>query len=242
MVARAADAVSNSVARSNTLLAKGARYTAAVRCAADHTAERLRKHLEDDVIAEADSNAEQLASWSAVSNALLPCVYWSDSAYSAVLLGDELLFSSTRTTTPWAVLCVASVQTEVDATQLHRLSSIGIDAARSSVSGQGLTAFDPSDSAAARQQNVIGVVPRDVDGVIAEWVTPADISLTLLPDCMASGLSLSYDVTADGDGWRVAYTVGGVCTDPTTISLQLGINGVRLWQGDVRVRVADVVL
>ena len=210
----------------------GAKFTVAVRSAATHTAETTYKHL-DDIIEEADTNTKQLASWSALSASSL-CVSWSDTAYSAVLLGDALLFAST-TPTPWVVLCVAP--SGLDVAQLHRLSSSGIDAARSSVSGQGLTAYDPSDSAAARQQNVIYVVPRDVDGAIAEWATPADISLTLLPDCMASGLSLSYDVTADGDGWRVAYTVGRVSTGPTTISLQLDVNDVRLWQGDVRVRV-----
>ena len=83
MVARAADAVSTTLARAGTLLAEGARYTAAVRRAADRIEKMSRKHLDDDVLIEAVSNAEQLASWSALS-ALLPCVDCADSAYSAV--------------------------------------------------------------------------------------------------------------------------------------------------------------
>ena len=236
MVARAADAVSTTVARSNTLLAAGAQYTAAVRSAADRNAKMLHKHLEDDVIAEADSNVEQLASWSALS-ASSPCVDCFDFAYSAVLLGDASIFSSTAFT-PFVVLCVASVETDVDVAHLHRIFSSDIDAARSTVGGQGLLAFDPEDSAAARQQNVIHVVPRDVDGVIVKWVTSADISLALLPGVVIFGLLLSYDVCADAEGWRVAYTVGGARTGESTIRLQLHVNGVRLWQGEVMVRVA----
>ena len=136
------------------------------------------------------------------------------------------------------VLCVASVQADVDIAQLHRIFSNDIDAARSSVSGQGLTAFDRAASAAARQQNVIYVVPRDVDGAIVEWVTATDISLALLPGVVTSGLFLSYEVGAadSAEGWRVVYTVGGVSTAGSVITLQLDVHGVQLWQGNVRVR------
>ena len=233
MVARAADAVSSTVACDGTLLAASAQYTAAVRCAADCTAKMLCKHMDDDAIVEADTNAEQLASWSALTALSPPCVDWFD---SAAVLGDTLLFSLT-TPTPSVVLCVASVQT--DAAQLHRIYSSDIDTTRSTVNGQGLTAYDPSAGAAVRQQNVIYVVPRDVDGAIVEWVTPADISLSLMLNCMDSGLSLWYDVDAvnSADGWRVAYAVDGDSTEVSTISLQLDVRRVQLWHGDVRVRV-----
>ena len=218
MINRTGDAVTTTVAYSGALLALSAEYAASTRLDADRIAKMSRKHLEDDVIFEAGANIKQLASWSAFS-ASLSCIDWSDFAYSAVLLGDELLFSST-TTAPLAVFCVASVQVDVDVMQLlHRICSRDIDITRSTVSGQGLTAFDPLASAAARQQNIIHVVPRDADGVIADWVTATDICLTLLPH----GVDLSFDVDVCEEGWRVTYTVRGVSTAGSRISLQLDV-------------------
>ena len=229
MVARAADAVSNSVARSDTLLAEGARYAAAVWSAADRTAKMSRKHLNDDVIVEAVSNTEQLAAWSALS-ASSSCADWSDSAYSAVFLGDELLFSSTAST-PWMVLCVASVQADMDVTQLHRISSSDIDVASSTVSGQGLTAFNPSDGPEARQQNVICIIPRDVDGNVAEWVTAIDIRLELVLLDASMKITVSYEISTDHDSWRVVYLVGG---QPDNVCINVYICEALVWKGSVR--------
>ena len=227
MEARATDAVGTTVARAGTLLAVGSQSTAAVWSDADRIVEMLRKHLEDDVIAEADSNAEQLASWSALS-ASSSCAAVYDFAYSAVLLGDALLFSSTHSTS-WALLCVAPVQTDV--TQLHRVCTSDIDAAHSSVSGQGLTAFDPSDGPEARQQNVICIIPRDVDGNVAEWVTAIDIRLELVLLDASMKITVSYEISTDHDSWRVVYLVGG---QPDNVCINVYICEALVWKGSVR--------
>ena len=72
-------------------------------------------------------------------------------------------------------------------------------------------------------------MPRDADGNIAEWVKATDIGLTVqAPDAETT---LSLEVTAIGDGWRVVYCVG-VRVDNVMINLY--INNGLVWKGTVR--------
>jgi hypothetical protein len=214
MQARAAAAVTAAAAASAALLAVRAREANIVRARIARVGTLL-----DDAIDEASANEKQLLSWAA---------YFASAPSNCDI--DEPPALACDNPTGCFVLPVAPAHVDVECLP-HRLVSAGIDASRSVVSGQGLTAYDRFDTRKTRKQNVICLALRDADGGVAEWITPADICLKLRDPIV--GASVSCDIVADGDNWRVTYLV---CGNPGAITLQLRVNDVQLWQGDVRVR------
>ena len=164
MQARAAAAIVATNAASGCLLEALARHVADIHARAARLFDLHGKRL-DDAADEADINAKQLLARVALLE------YYTDNAFDAPVLNFENPFN-------WFALPVANLA-DVDLSLLHRVFSAGIDVARTSISGQGLTAFDPSDGPEARQQNVICIIPRDTDGIIADWVTATDIRLSM---------------------------------------------------------------
>ena len=225
MLARADCALRNAAHNADNLLAAGAHCAAAARAAA-HRKARISTKTHEDTIEEADTNTKQLAAWAALAN--------SSGQIPTPL--QSLTPFQTRTPTHCLITCVAPMLQTHDE-QTHRLYTANIDATRSSVSGQGLLAFDPSEGHEARQQNVIRIVPRDADGNLADWVTPDDIRLVVLSP--SADTTLTFEVAANGEGWTVAYVCYG---SPTDIVLQLSILNVTLWQGSLRVWQMSVIV
>ena len=216
MQARAAAAVVATNAASDSVLEALARHAANIHATATHSVKLSEKRL-DDAAEEADTNAKQLLAWAALLG---------HAAHSAF---DAPVFTS-QNSTHWFVLPVANL-TDVDLSLLHRVFYAGIDAARTSISGQGLMAFDPSDGPEARQQNVICIIPRDADGNFAEWVAATDIRLELVSPGADTETTLMFDITADQDGWRVVYIIGG---HPENICFNLYICEALVWKGVAR--------
>ena len=75
--------------------------------------------------------------------------------------------------------------------------------------GQGLTEFDPSNTHDVHQQNVIHMEFRDNDNANVDWVTANDIDFEVLPDCVSVELVLTFNITQDGNIWRIEYCVNG---------------------------------
>ena len=215
MQARAAAAVQATNAASDSVLHALACHVADVHAAATRLVKLNEKRLVD-AAEEADTNAKQLIAWAALIE------YYTDDVF------DAPLFNFENPSYCWFVLPVANLA-DVDLSLLHRVFSVEIDVARTSVSGQGLTAFDPSDGPEARQQNVICIIPRDADGNLAEWVTATDIRLELVSP--GEETTLSFDITGDQDGWRVVYIIGG---QPENICINLYICEALVWKGSVR--------
>ena len=214
MQARAAAAVQATNAASESLLNALACHVADIHARATRSFKLNEKRL-GDAAEEADTNAKHLTAWAARLE------YSAHDAYDAPVFAFQNLCSR-------LVLPVANLA-DVDLSLLHRVFSAGIDAARTSVSGQGLTAFDPSDGPEARQQNVICILPRDADGNITEWVTATDIRLAL--QTPSAETTLMFDVSADQEGWRVVYVIGG---RPKNVCMNLYICEALVWKDSVR--------
>ena len=175
----------------------------------------LNKKRLNDAAEEADINAKQLIALAALLE------YSTDDAFDAPVF---IFQNQTR----WLVLPIANFS-DVNLSLLYRVFSAGIDAARTSVHGQGLTAFDPSDGNEARQQNVICIIPRDAYGNLAEWVTATDVGLAL--QAPSEGTKLTFEVLEDANGLRVVYFIGG---RPDKVYINLYIYEALVWKGSVR--------
>ena len=217
MQARAAAAVVATNAASDSVLEALARHAANIHATATRSVKLNEKRL-DDAAEEADTNAKQLIAWAALLG---------HAAHSALNAAPPPVFSI-QNLCNWLVLPVANLA-DVDLSLLHRVFSAGIDAARTSISGQGLTAFDPSDGPEARKQNIICIIPRDADGNVSEWVTANDIRLEL--QAPNAETTLMFDITSEQDGWRVVYSIGG---QPQNICVNLYICEALVWKGSVR--------
>ena len=215
MQARAVAAVQATNAASVSVLHALACHVADVHARATRAVKLNEKRL-NDAAEEADINAKQLIALTALLK------YYAYDAF------DALVFNFKNPSYCWLALLVANFD-DVDLSLLHRVFSAGIDAARTSVHGQGLTAFDPSDGPEARQQNVICILPRDADGNLAEWVTATDIRLELVSP--GEETTLSFDITGDQDGWRVVYIIAG---RPDNICINLYICKALVCKGLVR--------
>ena len=128
---------------------------------------------------------------------------------------------------------------DYDVLRLHVLATRDADPLCCELSGRGLKRYryNPFDTDSARASNVIHVVARGDDGAVLEWLTPRDVQLRLSPACVAGGLTLSYELCVDGDGWRVAYRVQNIDRPFTTLifDLVIVIGGVPVWDGNIKV-------
>ena len=214
MQARVAAAIGATNAASDFLLNALAQHVADIYVRAARAVNLNKKRL-NDAAEEADTNAKHLIACAALLE------YSTDDAFNSPMYAFQNLCN-------WLVLPVSN-PVDVDLSLLHRVFSVGIDVARTSVSGQGLTAFYPSDGPEARQQNVICILPRDADGNLAEWVTANDIRLEL--QAPNAETTLMFDITSEQDGWRVVYIIGG---QPENICVNLYICEALVWKGSVR--------
>jgi len=90
------------------------------------------------------------------------------------ILYDPLVFNSAARTS-WSLSLAAPF--DVNVKSLCRLVTSAIEASLCELSGQGLATYYVSDTADAYIYiNVICVAPRDADGVVANWITPDDIT------------------------------------------------------------------
>ena len=133
MQERAAAAVVHANAASECLLQALARHAANIRARSARVVD-LHKNRLDDAAVEADTNANQLRACAAallkfaVNNAFnVPPVF-------VFQIPTHLVFPVAQFT-----------PNDPDVALLHRVYSAEIDVARTSVSGQGLTVFYPSD-------------------------------------------------------------------------------------------------
>ena len=219
MQARAAAAIGATNAASGSLLEALARHAANIHARATRSVKLNKKRL-DDATEEADTNAKQLIAWAALLG---------HAAHSALNAAPPPVFAI-QNLCNWLVLPVANLA-DVDLSLLHHVFSADFDASRTSISGQGLTAFDPADGPEARQQNAICIIPRDVDGNLAEWVTATDIRLELVSLGADTETTLMFDITSEQDGWRVVYLIGG---QPENICINLYICETLVWKSSVR--------
>ena len=100
-------------------------------------------------------------------------------------------------------------------------------------SGQGLTAFDPYNTHDVYKQNVIHMVLRDSNNIIADWVTSEDICLKVDPDNASDWLALTFNSAQDGIVWRVVYKVVGACMR-TSVRLSIEVKNVLVRQCNVQ--------
>ena len=215
MQARAAAAVVNANACTDLLLAALAQYSSDMHARAARVARFKEKQL-DDSAAEAYISAKQWMSWAALLK---------HAAHD--VLDAPPMFTFEIPTNGHVLVMPAGI----DVSSLHRVVSEGIDVARSNIYGQGLTAFDPSDTIAARQQNVICILPCGADGGVVEWVTASDIHMALTSQSSCGETTLAFEVFADNGGWRVVYVIGG---SASTVELQICVHTVPFWQGRVQ--------
>ena len=219
MQARAAAAVDRTNAASEWLLQALARHVTGICAKVARAVELSGKRL-DDAAEDADANAK--LAWAALLG---------HAAHSALDAAPPPVFAFEHQV-DWLVLPIAQLNlADSDVFSLHRVFSADFDAARTSISGQGLTAFDPSDGPEARQQNIIRILPYDVDGNVAEWVTTTDIGLELVSHGACNATTLSYEVTADRDGWHVVYCIG---VQPDNVGVNLYICKALVWKSLVR--------
>ena len=184
-----------------------------------------------DAVEEACANAAQLTHAAAL--------WKTDTRFdcNALPLADGLAFNTPAHAARGGHLALIA-SADMHVASVHVLATYDVEPLQCKLSGAGMQRYDPSDTPAARARNVIHIAPRDAVGAVAEWVTPADISLTLTAACQAA---VSYELIVDAYGWTVTYAVDSVRLDQT-FNLRIDIAFVLLWQGDVRVRVLFRVL
>lgn len=239
LTARAVSAVTIAVTKAAATLDAALRFAVTIK-ASDAIMVSLIQL--DDVAEEASTNVQQLTSYAALLKwpNVLPMVDNDLFVLSGPFaLEDPFLFNM-AVCISWSLTLAAPHDVDVTSSLCRLVTSV-IEGSLCELSGPGLTVFDPSDTADARKRNVICVVPRDAHGVVANWVSTDDIRLSLLPENMSAGLSLSFDVTADGDCWRVAYSVYGNCIG-INIRLTITIAGVSVRECHVKVGFTDMLM
>ena len=246
MANRAEAGVEHAVVGAATALNHCDTYYAHLR--ADGTrAERLVHKRFDDEVELVDANAKQLRAVAA-----LLCVFPRELALAPLLCGVIVALADPPLTSfgdaatcgaSWDVTVVAPTDCNVDVTSLHALATRDVEPLLCELSGAGLNTYDTF----IREHNMFRIVAHDVDGAVAEWVTPADILVKLSCETGETGgpplLSLSYELVSNyfGRGWHVTYVVDGLgvsLNEPGValeFSLKIEIGCILVWQGIVRV-------
>ena len=229
MASRASAAVSAVVAGSVTALNLRDKYSMHMHGAGARAAELVRQRF-DDAVELTDANAKQLRAVVALSAHMASrghCAIGVADVAMLDSLGDMLAFNEAVSDSVAASLRTPA-KSDVHVTCLHVLAAHDVVASLCELNGTGLERYDSSDTESARDHNAIHMVARDATGAVAEWVKSSDIHLSLLPACVSGGMFLSYELAADGEGWRITYAIGGTGSSRVfSIMIEIGFVTVR---------------